>query len=187
MSDLTLDSEFAIPSTDACPWIDHALREMGTRQKRGARSNPDVVKYLATCDSRTGSDLESDETDWCSAFVNWCLAQEGFVGTNHTRARSWIRWGLGFRLVQPRFGAIAVLTRTSDKSLKPRGKGHVAFLWSHIGDKLYLLGGNQGKKVQIKPYPADNLLVYMWPSQTFSLPKLQGRSTGYLTPPSRPL
>jgi uncharacterized protein (TIGR02594 family) len=185
MSELTLSPEFAIPSTATCPWMDYAMQEMGTREKSGARSNPEVVKYLASCDGRFGGDLDDDRTDWCSAFVNWCLAQASIVGTNHTRARSWIRWGLGFRVTEPRFGAIAVFTRTRDHSLRPRGKGHVAFVWRKIGAEIYVLGGNQNNRVRIKPYPANNLLVYMWPSQTFTLQPRGPLSPGYLTPPSQ--
>jgi uncharacterized protein (TIGR02594 family) len=184
VSELTLSPEFVVPSTSGCPWMDHAMGEMGIAAKKGSASNKSVVKYLKSCDPRYADDgaLATDETDWCSAFVNWCLAEASIPGTRHTRARSWIRWGLGFQINEPRFGAIAVLTRTKDKSLAPRGKGHVAFFWSISGDRLYLLGGNQGRKVSIKPFRKENLLCYLWPNQLCHLSKSE---VGYLTPPSK--
>jgi uncharacterized protein (TIGR02594 family) len=184
---LTPPAGLTMPSTADCP-LDVAMREMGTKEKSGARDNPEVVKYLKSCDARfveSAAKLENDETDWCSAFVNWCLAEVGITGTKHPRARSWIRWGLGTRLGTLRFGAIVVLTRTSDKSLGPTGKGHVGFLWERIGSELFLLGGNQNNRVKIKPYKESNLLCYMWPIQMPALPRLKQFPAGHLTPPSK--
>jgi uncharacterized protein (TIGR02594 family) len=164
--------------------MDVAMGEMGIKARKGARSNPSVLKYLKACDPRFADDgaLNDDETDWCSAFVNWCLAEVGIPGTMHTRARSWLRWGLGMKLTEPRLGAITVFTRSGDKSLKERGKGHVAFLWTLSGTRVYVLGGNQGRKVSIKHYKLTNVLGYYWPNQLALVPKTK---IGYLVPPSK--
>lgn len=182
---LTLSAGFELPPTEDCPWMAVAMREVGTKEKRGAGDNPQVVKYLKSCDTRffgSAAEQNHDETSWCSCFVNWCLGQVGIAGTKHPRARSWLRWGLGRRIPGPRFGAIAVLTRSSDHSLAETGKGHVAFLWQEIGESLYLLGGNQSDAVKIQPYKKSNLLMYLWPAQPV-LPRGPG---GLLTPPSSP-
>jgi uncharacterized protein (TIGR02594 family) len=184
MSELTLSPDFAIPSTEGCPWMERAMGEWGVKEKSGSRSNKNVIKYLKSCDANYAESgaLKTDETDWCSAFVNWCLAEEGIPGTRRTRARSWIRWGLGFQLIEPRFGAITVLTRTSNKTLAETGKGHVGFFWSLSGPKVYLLGGNQDDRVKVKAYEAQNVLCYLWPNQFSTSPKPE---SAYLTPPSK--
>ena len=183
VGELTLD--IPMPSTEGCPWMEVAMGEMGIKAKDGHRSNPRVLKYLKACDPRFAERgaLNDDETDWCSAFVNWCLAETGIPGTMHTRARSWLRWGLGMKITEPRFGAITVFTRSGDKSLKERGKGHVAFFWTLSGPQVYVLGGNQGREVSIKDYKLKNVLGYYWPNQLALVPRTK---VGYLTPPSKP-
>ena len=160
--------------------MDIAMAEMGTKSRKGSKNNGSVIKYLKSCDPDNGGGLDNDETDWCSAFVNWCMVEAGYNGTRHTRARSWLRWGLGIRLTRPSFGAIVVFTRTSDKSMGTHGKGHVSFYWEEIGDKIWVLGGNQGRSVSIKPYKKSNVLGYFWPTQYAMFPKGQN---AYLKPP----
>ena len=64
------------------PWMEYALQEYGTREIAGRRSNPRVEEYL-----RSVGNHGSDETAWCSAFVNWCMEQAGIRGT-HERTRA---------------------------------------------------------------------------------------------------
>ncbi len=192
MSQLTLDPAYALPSTDGCPWMDIAMKEMGTKEKKGAGSNKEVLKYLRSCDANNASkgSLDDDATDWCSAFVNWCMGQAGYPGTRHVRARSWLRWGLGFEITEPRFGCITVFTRVQkggkwDTHRGTHGKGHVAFLWKLEGDTIFTLGGNQRppggqSQVCLKGYKTAQKLMYLWPSALALQP-----STSYLTPPSR--
>ena len=91
-----LPPDLSPSSLDFCPWMDVAMQEIGTREFKNG-SNPKVVEYLQSCDARFASSgaLENDESDWCSAFVSWCLQQSDIAGTKHPRARSWIRWGMG--------------------------------------------------------------------------------------------
>jgi hypothetical protein len=55
------------------PWLEFAFREYGVRETRGRRTTPNIARYLAS----VGLSGYGDETAWCSAFVNWCMEQDG--------------------------------------------------------------------------------------------------------------
>ena len=84
----------------------------------------------------------SEETAWCSAFVNWCMEQAGIDGTNSKGSQSWTKWKNGFIIDEPAVGAIAVFIDNGSTS-----KGHVAFVAGMCGDVIVYLGGNQGDAV----------------------------------------
>ncbi|WP_354106423.1 TIGR02594 family protein [Bradyrhizobium sp. LB14.3] len=141
-------------------WVDTAMAELGVRDYPGPRYNPRVVEYLAT----TGYEDNDDETSWCSAFVNWTLAQNAIRGTNSAAARSWLNFGQ--RLVEPRPGCIVILWRESPQSWK----GHVGFFagWD-VGHRVRLLGGNQGggsdwDEVCVTNFPDERILGFRWPA-----------------------
>lgn len=136
------------------PWMEHAHQELGEREIRGRRHNSRIVDYLRSVGLGGGG----DETAWCSAFVNWCLVQSGFAGTDRANARSWLGWGT-VRAVRPTYGSIAVLWRVR------RGgwQGHVGFYVGETDTHITLLGGNQGNSVSIRDYPRRRLLGYRWP------------------------
>jgi uncharacterized protein (TIGR02594 family) len=123
----------AAADSDA-PWISFARGELGQRDYPGPLYNPRVLEYLNT----TGQQGNSDETSWCSAFVNWCMTQAGKRGTNNAAARSWL--GFGQALSSPRPGCVVILWRESPSSWK----GHVGFFdgWD-VGNRVRLLAGNQ--------------------------------------------
>jgi uncharacterized protein (TIGR02594 family) len=131
--------------------MDIAKRELGTAEIPGAsNNNPRILSYIAVCGYSYG-----DETPWCSAFVNWVLRQVGYSRTSNLRARSWLHWG---QPSGPCYGAITVLTRTSDP-----GSGHVGFLVREAGQQILLLGGNQANQVSVAWFPRIQLLGYRWP------------------------
>jgi hypothetical protein len=47
------------------------------------------------------------------------------------------------------------------------GKGHVGFFVGSNGSKLELLGGNQSRRVQVKSFPIDHALGFLWPRAPF--------------------
>jgi len=139
------------------PWMRVALQEYHTRERTApGRHNPRIVEYHASC----RGNVQDDETPWCSAFVNWTMQQIGLQGTRRGNARSWLNWGTPVPTNSFHYGAITVLWRVSRRSWK----GHVAFLAGIDGDELILLGGNQGNKVSLRPYPKSRLLSFRWPS-----------------------
>ncbi len=143
------------------PWMEFALREYGIRgiSRRGRTVN--VVAYLKA----TGVGRSSDETAWCSAFVNWCMLMASFPGTGKANARSWLEWG-GASLDFPVYGCVVVLWRGSQGG----ALGHVGFFVGMQGDNLLLLGGNQGNAVSVRPYSKERVLGLRW-LEGFPLPE----------------
>lgn len=140
------------------PWMDVATGELGQSERPGHDTNPRIAQYLAstTLDHELSS---SDETPWCSGFVNWCVENAGHAGTNSAAAESWLHWGVDVK--EPRRGLIAVFSRL------PKGH-HVAFCtgsWSDAllsapgsRDVLMVLGGNQQNRVCVAGYHRPRLL-----------------------------
>lgn len=139
------------------PWMEHAFRELGTREVAGTRDSRRIQEYLAT----VNLGASHDETPWCSAFANWCMQQADIQGTGRANARSWLSWGnANACLSRPCFGAVTILWRGQ----RHGWRGHVAF---YVGDwqgQISLLGGNQGNRVSIREYDAGRVLGYRWPA-----------------------
>jgi uncharacterized protein (TIGR02594 family) len=143
------------------PWMAVAMRELGQREIRGARHNPRIVQYHATTTLRA----TTDETAWCSSFVNWSLQQAGVGGTNSAAAASWLNWG---QMSPARAGAITVIYNqgAARSSLSVSGN-HVGFLIQETATHYRLLGGNQSNRVRISSYPKSSwrLKGYRWPNR----------------------
>lgn len=135
-------------------WMHAAIMELGERERAGKAHNPRILEYLRS----VGVDNPTDETPWCSAFVNWVLSISGIEGTNKPNARSWLDWGLPYSI--PVYGAIAVLWRESVVSWK----GHVGFFLKMVdSNTVRLLGGNQLNSVCAMDYSTSCVLGYRWP------------------------
>ena len=125
---------------------------LGVTEYPAAKHNPQIVKFYADSGH---SWVQDDETPWCAAFVGSVLAECGIQGTKELNARSYSKWGEAVDLSQARKGDIVVFWRGSRDSWK----GHVAFFSHYEDGKVYVLGGNQGNKVSIAPYPTERLLT----------------------------
>lgn len=137
-------------------WLEHALCELADRvaEKPGLAHHERIVHYH----SHTGLASKDDETSWCSSFV--CCAIEcgaGLLSTKSAAARSWRSWGRP--LERPLLGAIVVLWRVSPTS----PSGHVGFLVGVRGDRVAILGGNQGNAATVQWFPKSRVLSYRWP------------------------
>lgn len=135
-------------------WYDIAEAEIGQAEIAGAGNNPRIVEYMA----KAGFPSQPDATPWCAGFANFCLSEAGVEGTHSLAARSFLRWGRP--LDMPRKGCIVVLRRGNDP-----GAGHVGFFVGMASDKVMVLGGNQGDKVCILPFPESMVLGYRWPEE----------------------
>ena len=144
----------------AAPWMEVALGEVGQSEIRGQDHNARIVEYHAT----TTLQATTDETAWCSSFVNWCLHRAGIRGTDSAAAASWLRWGTP---VGSRPGAITIIYSrgAANTSLSVSGN-HVAFLVSDSDTHYLLLGGNQSNQVRVSAYPkaAWTLRSRRWPA-----------------------
>jgi uncharacterized protein (TIGR02594 family) len=131
-------------------WLTVARGEIGTAEIKGAKHNPKVIEYHAT----TGK-FKDDETPWCSSFANWVMKQAGKATTGNAMAMSWAKYGK--KLDKPALGAIVVFSYGG-------GKGHVGFIVGKQGDKLQVLGGNQGDMVKISAFGTGSVAAYVVPS-----------------------
>lgn len=140
------------------PWYEIALRELAASvAEQGSRAHPRILEYLATCDDLEEGEWERESTPWCSAFVNWCLAQAGVAGTDSGWARSWAEWGEP--VDPPRLGAIAIWARGRTSPDAPVVTGHVSFFVEDLGESVLVLGGNQSDRVCLKAYPKRGFLT----------------------------
>ncbi len=148
------------PISEDFAWITIAEQEKGVHEIPGGENHPRVVEYLHSTTNLNKASKSKDETPWCSAFVNWCLTQAGYDGTNSALARSWLKWGQA--ITEPRRGCIVVFTREA-------AFGHVAFYLDETDTHVKVLGGNQLNletkiyEVSEKYYPKADLLGYRIP------------------------
>lgn len=149
------DSNGSSPGTPAAgpepAWFAIAKGELGTTEYPSAQHNPRILEYHAT----TSLNATSDETPWCSSFVNWCVRKAGKSGTNSAAARSWMKWGKN--LSEPREGCIVVFSRPPSP-----WSGHVGFFERRAGSHIVVLGGNQSNSVNLASYSDRRLLGYRW-------------------------
>jgi uncharacterized protein (TIGR02594 family) len=142
------------------PWMPIAEAEKGVFEIPGTANNPRVLEYLHATTNLDATATSKDETPWCSAFANWCLAQAGCEGTKSALARSWLDWGQAIDM--PVRGCIVVFVREVVF-------GHVGFYIEETETEIKVLGGNQQNpetkifEVSEKYYPKANLLGYRVP------------------------
>lgn len=130
-----------------------ALSQYGVKEISGAKHNPTIVGY--SHDIGYGG-IISDETAWCSIFMNWCAMKTGLERSGKLNARSWLN--VGKEVEEPQLGDVVIFWREK----KNGWKGHVAIYINHSQDGKYIncLGGNQSNKVCIQQYNAKRLLGY---------------------------
>jgi len=156
-----MDTDFLLKPT----WLSIAESQLGVSEIRGKRHNSKILKYhrTTTLNDRAAG---KDETPWCSSFVNWCLLEAGFKGTNNALARSWLKWGI--ELLEPREGCITVIRSKHHGPDATTGSSrgfHVAFYVANSPHSIRLLGGNQRDRVKLSNYPIRlyELHGYRWP------------------------
>lgn len=135
-------------------YMTFALQELGISEAAGDANNPRILQYF----SATNYDPKqvADSVSWCAAFVCFCLEQCGYQSAHSAWSLSFLKWGE--ILKDPQFGAVAVLSRTSDPA-----KGHVGFVVGFDEKDLYLLSGNTSNKVTIDRFAKDKVLGYRLP------------------------
>lgn len=142
-----------------------ALAELGVQEVSGKGANPRIVEYLKSCPSLPAAMAKTDETAWCSAFANWCMAKARYKGTNSALARSWLSWG--HPLDEPREGCIVVF---ASPARGPQA-GHVGMYSKQSRTpyakalQYHVLGGNQSNRVCVAPYSATQVIALRWPAE----------------------
>lgn len=137
----------AATATPQSRWLAIAQAEIGQAEIEGDGNNPRIETYHAT----THGGASSDSVPWCSSFVNFCVSNAGLPGTDSKMARSWMNWGRDAARLTP--GCIVILKRGAPPL------GHVGFFVGTEGGRVRLLGGNQGNRVGIASFDADQIVA----------------------------
>ncbi len=138
------EREAALPEHERSEWPDPG-------------ENPRILEYFRIAASWFDPG-DGDETDWCAAFVNYCLLTSGHIGTDHPGARSffWNKKNQFIPLSGPTKNAIAVRRYAPfGDATWASGPGHVGFVSSFTSTHVTLLGGNQGNTVKLKQFPLE--------------------------------
>jgi uncharacterized protein (TIGR02594 family) len=150
-------AKYLLPDTTRnAPWLPIAVKEIGIREYDDTNEPPEhprIVQYLATVDDLSNKYKGSDETAWCSCFMNWCVEQAELDGTDSAWAKSWANWRAHVTLAGAKIGDIAVFERTSPTV----NGGHVGIYIATDGDQVWVLGGNQSNAVRYSRYPINGL------------------------------
>jgi uncharacterized protein (TIGR02594 family) len=145
-------------------WMQMAEAELGIHEESlPGHHNKRIIEYHKT----TTLKADTDETPWCSSFVNWVMIKAGYKGTNSAAAKSWLGWGKA--LGTPREGAITVIRRKTSGPDVATGSAtgfHVAFYVSGSPEHVRLLGGNQSNRVKYSNFSLSSYDVKgcRWPS-----------------------
>lgn len=142
-----------------------AKGEAGVSEWAGYRHNPRVIEYHSTCYLKA----TTDETAWCSAFVNWCVKKARAralelgmkqipLETRSAMARSWLTYG--FPTSSPVEGDIVILSRPNADGVNDGISGHVGFFVKRDLLWVYVWGGNQDNTVGLKKYARARVLGY---------------------------
>jgi uncharacterized protein (TIGR02594 family) len=139
-------------SVEPLKWIPVAYKEFGVREIPGAKHNPKILAYLNSTDLAQKYPSLPDETDWCAAFVNWCIERVSIPSTNSAVVSPWRNWGKAAP-TPPTRGAVTTF-------LWDDGWAHVSFYLGDIGNYVVCLGGNQSDAVWISVYHKKYVTSY---------------------------
>ena len=143
-------------TTPLVPWLDVAIKEIGVKEYPDANNNhPRIQAYLATVNGLDAIQKSTDETAWCSCFMNWCVEQVQINGTDSARAKSWGNWRKEVAIENAQVGDLAVFDRRSATA----SGGHVGIVIevNDARDEILVLGGNQSSSVSYSWYPVDGV------------------------------
>lgn len=136
-----------------------AQRYMGRKELPGEYENAPFIMDWLTLDADWP---QNDEVPWCSAAMNfWCWLLD-LPRTKSLLARSWLGVGMPIELEDAEVGFDVVIFSRGNGKQPPASDvtapGHVALFAGVVGDKIYVLGGNQGDSVSLRGYPKSRLL-----------------------------
>ena len=140
-------------------WIELAWGDLGVAETPGPATPPASRATTPTSATPVGD----DETAWCAAFLGACL--ERCRRRQHPLADGALLSRLGRAANEPRYGAIAVLSRSADPAL-----GHVGFLVGETADRRHPARRQPGQAVTVEAFPRTRLLGLRWPP-TLRIPR----------------
>ena len=143
--------------------FDRASRFIGVKEFAGAIDHPLIMAWLKLTgdDSWTGWP-EHDEVPWCSAAVNSWAWDLRLPRSKSLLARSWLGVGRPIPLEEATAkNDIVILKRGGGNQPGPENMtapGHVGCFAGLEGGNVLVLGGNQGDRVCIAPFPVERVL-----------------------------
>jgi uncharacterized protein (TIGR02594 family) len=138
------------PSGNA-PWLEIALKEVGQKEIPGSGNNSRILEYIRAV--RSTDNVQDDDVDWASAFVEWSFNQSGIRGPRTMEPANWLNWG---RIVNvPERGCVVVFSFG--------GIGHVGFFLEDDGASYVVLGGNQSDEVRTSRFHKARALGFRMP------------------------
>lgn len=147
--------------TNVPRWFIDALLDIDHVQEiPGQGDNPVVVEAIRLAGLPIS--LQHDETAWCASYVTLRLLKAGVPKEQIPLKPAWARSYLNFGIEsKPELGAIVVKQRVTDLGTPA---GHVGFVVDIRNGIVFILGGNQGNRVCIMPFPEKDVLGYRMPS-----------------------
>ena len=120
--------------------------ELYREEWKSERANPVVTGFFTLTNLLPN---KGDQTAWCAAFANWCLAAANRNVSFSAAAQSFHRAHKNFEVVtgEPKVGDVAVFSRLVDGSRDTYG--HVGFLakaYSADEGGVHIIGGNQQRE-----------------------------------------
>lgn len=154
-------------------WIEVAEREIGVAEYPGSQANPRISEYHMAASAKGAT----EDTSWCSSFMNWVMQQCGLMGTGSAQAISWLKWVGGdiYPADKPIFGSLVVFSYGG-------GKGHVGIVVGRKDGKLAVLGGNQSDSVKVSGFGTGKVAGYVLPKgvpPVYDIPDYRGEMTSY--------
>jgi hypothetical protein len=141
------------------PWLPIAYNEIWNQSDLEHSFYQNAEKYLSSTNPREV--VSQDIVNFgSSAFVNWCLEEAGYEGTDSAKSESWIHWGR--TITVPCTGCI-VLTKGFDFNRKQFNCNQVGFYLSGIEDFIEMITFNPKGKAAVMSYPTIDLIGYRLP------------------------
>ena len=102
---------------------------------------------------------ESDETPWCSGFVNAMCWLARATRSKRANARSWLEVGQVIAdLSDAAVGFDVIILRRFINGIDNGVSGHVGFYAGHDSAFVYLLGGNQSDQVTVARFDRKDII-----------------------------
>lgn len=138
--------------------FDIAQRFVGTAEVPGSAANPAILAMLRL----DTAGIPDDATPWCSAFVNYIAWLLRLPRSKSLAARSWLAIGQPIPVEQAQPGNdVVILARGEGQQPGAEiiaAPGHVGFFAGLEVGRVHLLGGNQGDRVSVAPFPRARIL-----------------------------
>jgi uncharacterized protein (TIGR02594 family) len=130
---------------------------IGVREFAGSEHNPTIISWLQKLGWNRTHAIVSDETPWCSLFVNAVCLEVGLPYSDSPRAKSWLSVGMSVSLddvlkMQPNknYGLVAIYHRGQVSRNENEGSGHVNIVDSVAANGTFTtIGGNESDTVKL--------------------------------------